>query len=185
MIIWNAARWSGGGIAIIDSNSQILGTASPFQAVEIHDNYCLARAGGIYIQGNPHGDPNVDPNNPNCIIKTCNIVRNLGYLNGGVSSNFGSVADIDNCTIAYNAAARTNLPGGLECFYGDANVKNSIISNNYGVQVSKVGPSALQACGDGEHPYPIGDLNRDCRVDFRDFATMARHWLECSAPECD
>jgi len=33
-------------------------------------------------------------------------------------------------------------------------------------------------CGDPWHPYPIGDLNFDCHVDFLDFALMASHWLE-------
>ena len=33
-------------------------------------------------------------------------------------------------------------------------------------------------CGDPWHPYPIGDLNHDCHVDFQDFAVMASHWLE-------
>jgi len=186
-IIRNSARKSGGGIAVIDSNSQILGMATtvPPQPIEIYDNHCLARAGGIYIQGNPHGDPNVDPNKSNCIIKTCNIAKNLGYLSGGVSSSYGSVVYIDNCNIAYNAAAWTNLPGGLECYDGVANVTNTNIWGNIGVQVSKVGPAALQVCGDGEHPYPVGDLNRDCHVDFRDFAMMALNWLECTAPECE
>jgi len=40
-------------------------------------------------------------------------------------------------------------------------------------------------CGDAEHPYPVGDLNLDCKVDFKDFAIFALHWLECTAPECD
>jgi len=33
-------------------------------------------------------------------------------------------------------------------------------------------------CGDPNHPYPVGDLNQDCRVEFADFAVMAGHWLE-------
>jgi hypothetical protein len=41
------------------------------------------------------------------------------------------------------------------------------------------------ACGDPWHPYPVGDFNRDCKVNFADFATFSMHWLECTAPECD
>ena len=33
-------------------------------------------------------------------------------------------------------------------------------------------------CGDHDYPYPTGDLNRDCVVDFRDFAEFAAHWIE-------
>jgi len=43
---------------------------------------------------------------------------------------------------------------------------------------------ALPQCGDPNHPYPIGDLNKDCRVNFLDFAMLTLHWLECTAPEC-
>jgi hypothetical protein len=33
-------------------------------------------------------------------------------------------------------------------------------------------------CGDAAHPYPQGDLNHNCRVDFSDLALLASHWLE-------
>ena len=39
-------------------------------------------------------------------------------------------------------------------------------------------------CGDIAHPIPIGDLNKDCLVDFSDFAIFADHWLECARPLC-
>ncbi len=42
---------------------------------------------------------------------------------------------------------------------------------------------AVPQCGDPEHPYPVGDLNQDCRVDLLDLAILALHWLECTAPE--
>lgn len=137
-IIWNAARWSGGGIAVIDSNSQILGSPSPplptAQPVEIYDNHCWASAGGIYCQGNPYDDPNTDPNNPNCIIKTCNIVHNWGYWSGGASSNYGSSIDVNNCNITWNVASWSWLVGGLETFGGFANITGTNIWSNTGVQ---------------------------------------------------
>jgi len=40
-------------------------------------------------------------------------------------------------------------------------------------------------CGDLLHPYPVGDLNNDCRVDLFDVAILLSHWLECTDPECD
>ncbi len=42
---------------------------------------------------------------------------------------------------------------------------------------------AVPQCGDPEHPYPLGDLNQDCRVNLLDLAILALHWLECTAPE--
>ena len=40
-------------------------------------------------------------------------------------------------------------------------------------------------CGDFDHPYPLSDVNKDCKVDFVDFIIMAAEWLDCTAPECD
>ncbi|MHC4109728.1 MAG: dockerin type I domain-containing protein [Planctomycetota bacterium] len=136
----NTTRWSGGGIAVMDSNALI-------DLCDIYDNHCWASAGGIYSDGNPHSDPNIDPNKPNCIIQNCNIVFNWGYWSGGVSSNYGSFADIDNCTIAGNIASWSWLVGGLETYSGGANVTNTNIWGNTGVQQASatVGfpPSAL------------------------------------------
>jgi len=128
-IIWNAARWSGGGIAVVDSNALI-------EDCNIYDNHCWASAGGIYSEGNPYGDPNADPNKPpNCIIRNCRIAHNWGYWSGGVSSNYGSFVKIDSTDIEYNIASWSWLVGGLECYGGgDAIVVNSNITDNTGVQ---------------------------------------------------
>lgn len=53
--------------------------------------------------------------------------------------------------------------------------------------------SDVSACGDYRHPYPIGDLNQDCRVNIYDFCfameqgdgimetiEVTDHWLECT-----
>ena len=55
----------------------------------------------------------------------------------------------------------------------------------------------VSCCGDYRHPYPLGDLNGDCRVnlqdfvivaadwvDILDFSVLADNWLECSW-ECE
>jgi len=44
--------------------------------------------------------------------------------------------------------------------------------------------SHIPTCGDPWHPYPIGDFNHDCVVNFLDFATFSSHWLECTDPNC-
>jgi len=28
--------------------------------------------------------------------------------------------------------------------------------------------------------YPVADFNKDCRVDFADFAIFAQNWLKCN-----
>ncbi len=137
-IIWNTARWSGGGIAVIDSNSRIFGTPArppqPPKLIEIYDNHCWASAGGIYSQGNPHSDPNTDPNKPNCIIQYCNIAHNWGYWSGGASSNYGSSMDIEYSNITWNIASWSWLVGGLEAYGGYANHASTNIWGNTGVQ---------------------------------------------------
>jgi hypothetical protein len=129
----NNARWSGGGIAIQDS------VATEINDVDVFDNHCWASAGGIYCQGNPSGDPNSDPNNPNCFIDTCRITHNWGYWSGGVSSNYGNSAKIDDCTISWNVASWSWLIGGVEAYFGDANGKGNIVTDNTGVQMSPPG----------------------------------------------
>lgn len=53
---------------------------------------------------------------------------------------------------------------------------------NTGGEIDAVADAA--ACGDPTHPYPVGDVNRDCRVDFRDVALLTENWLVCSY-NCD
>lgn len=42
----------------------------------------------------------------------------------------------------------------------------------------------VAVCGDPTHPYPAGDINKDCRVDLLDLAILAGSWLECTY-QCD
>lgn len=57
--------------------------------------------------------------------------------------------------------------------------ENSVRSN----KVFRVEIGAI--CGDADHPYPVGDLDFDCEVNFSDFAVMVANWLECTKPECE
>lgn len=50
--------------------------------------------------------------------------------------------------------------------------------NGYSGEVDAVADAA--ACGDPTHPYPVGDVDKNCRVDFADMAMMTSHWLECT-----
>ena len=35
----------------------------------------------------------------------------------------------------------------------------------------------VSCCGDYRHPHPVGDLNRDCTVDYEDLALWSRYWM--------
>ena len=47
-------------------------------------------------------------------------------------------------------------------------------------QVSVVSPEPQ--CGDATHPYPTGDTNLDCVVNFLDVATLVNNWLQDNRP---
>lgn len=38
----------------------------------------------------------------------------------------------------------------------------------------------VAGCGDYRHPYPVGDINKDCKVNMKDFALLTKHWLDCT-----
>jgi probable HAF family extracellular repeat protein len=40
-------------------------------------------------------------------------------------------------------------------------------------------------CGDECHPILSGDLNKDCYINFVDFAIYCEQWLSCTHPDCD
>ena len=37
-------------------------------------------------------------------------------------------------------------------------------------------------CGDANHPYPEGDINKDCKVDISDLSILAMNWIEDTNP---
>jgi hypothetical protein len=42
----------------------------------------------------------------------------------------------------------------------------------------------VSCCGDYRHPHPLGDLNRDCRVDYEDLMLLSQSWLaETDGPD--
>ena len=43
-------------------------------------------------------------------------------------------------------------------------------------------PPTPQRCGDPGTQYASGDINKDCKVDFLDFAEFANSWLICTDP---
>lgn len=37
--------------------------------------------------------------------------------------------------------------------------------------------SDVSCCGDYKHPFPVGDINQDCRVDYLDMNLLSDYWL--------
>jgi len=42
-----------------------------------------------------------------------------------------------------------------------------------------------RVCGDECHPIIPADLEPDCVINLKDFAIIARHWLESTRPDDD
>jgi len=101
-------------------------------------------------------------------------------------------------TIHYKAATQT-----MDAYLGDTKVASDFTTGHGRYDVSFIqiewtrggadswrqfklgmGPNLIPTCGDQDHPYPVGDLSKDCRVNLEDFAKLASTWLECTAPEC-
>ena len=42
----------------------------------------------------------------------------------------------------------------------------------------------VSCCGDWKHPYPVGDITQDCKVNLHDFGMLAAFWLaEVTVPD--
>ena len=51
------------------------------------------------------------------------------------------------------------------------------------VVTAQAGATASVCCGDTTHPYPPGDLNQDCYVNWQDMDKFADQWLvSCAGP---
>ena len=88
----------------------------------------------------------------------------------------------------YDITAQMDIASGTgiyEIVIGrlEANGKIDFAAQPPAAQFSVLG--GISYCGDANHPYPVGDLNHDCRVDCADFAMVASHWLDCTGPTCD
>ena len=66
----------------------------------------------------------------------------------------------------------------------DPNLANTTVFMDTDKTVTAVFVDGRQ-CGDECHPYPAGDIDKNCIVDFNDFGLFALSWLECTKPECD
>ncbi len=56
------------------------------------------------------------------------------------------------------------------------------LGKSFGIEGHVISAIPGAFCGDPNHPYPVGDLNQDCRVDLLDLAILASHWLENNSP---
>jgi parallel beta-helix repeat protein len=127
-------------------------------------------------EGNINADPCfVDPEGPDGIPG--NEDDNLRLRSGSLCIDAG-----DNTAVP--AGITTDLDGNPR-FVDDPNTLDKGKGAPPIVDMGAYEGAHGGVCGDLGHPYPKGDLNKDCRVDFADFAEFADNWLVCTAPKCD
>jgi hypothetical protein len=115
------------------------------------NNTSSTSGGGIHIYG---------PGATDTIIKNCLLVNNqAGRDGGGISTNWGAVVSVDNCTLynnratgTYGVLGNTGFGGGLYCSYmASTDIKNSIFWDNNGIFGNEIaeatGFEGEQLCG--------------------------------------
>ncbi|MHC4122189.1 MAG: M6 family metalloprotease domain-containing protein [Planctomycetota bacterium] len=112
IITLNNASYSGGGI-FLDENSN-----PKIDNCTINYNQCGASGGAICSVGS-HPE-----------ITNSLITHNSSYYSGCAGSLYDSDMTFINCTIADNQADYEFGTGGIDCFYGDVLVANTIMWNN-------------------------------------------------------
>jgi predicted outer membrane repeat protein len=121
------------------------------------DNTSSTSGGGIHIYG---------PGDANTIIRNCLLTGNqAGRDGGGISTNWGAVVSVDNCTLYSNQATgtfgvsgNTGFGGGLYCSYSaSTDIKNSIFWDNNGLFGNEIaeatGFEGSPLCGDVSISY--------------------------------
>jgi parallel beta-helix repeat protein/predicted outer membrane repeat protein len=100
------------------------------------------------------------------IITKCTISGNTAYNGGGIYCDESSQPMITSCTIKGNLA----VEGGGICCSGNTLIKSCIISSNRAISYTR----------------PLGDLDGNCRVDFKDIRIFVWQWLEpaCLVLDC-
>ena len=90
---------------------------------------------------------------------------------GGTPFDLKDLADYDELVVDPNSGCRwiqyVRLGGGPYPMGGEVDAVSDVA-----------------VCGDPTHPYPAGDITKDCRVDLEDFAVLSASWLECTY-KCD
>lgn len=161
-----------GGVSMNDDSVLILQGGSIRLNVSAHQNSDLYITGGtitayIGIRDNAQA------------IISGGSVANYSVQDNGVVTVYGRDFVIDGHQVGYGEFRQGNgrLTGILDS--GESfDVTFGIYGNANMVLVADPVPDGV--CGDGLHPYPPGDLTRDCRVNLDDLAIIASNWLACT-----
>ena len=137
----NTSRYSGGGIRCNDSSPTIVDCIVSDNTAEMTGGgiFCDGASSPLIIYGTLTGNfaqgcggaiycfTGSSPDIVNCVIAG-NSTNSCG---GGIYCATGSLANIINCTISSNVA---NIGGGIRCYNAQAEIENSILWGNAGLQ---------------------------------------------------
>lgn len=132
---------------------------------------------------------------------TYNLIMNVVPNNIGIDTVIPSVGNhFYGGLVSINAEQFTNCPAvySFDHWEGDVNDPNSADTTVF-MDSHKLVTAVFvddRRCGDECHPYPAGDVNKDCLVDltdiltFKDFSNtflriIQSNRTECTKPECD
>jgi hypothetical protein len=87
-------------------------------------------------------------------------------------SNFDGLSAADAIDLYGGSAGGTGFDLAESGFKWIQYIK--VESNDYG-EVD--GFADVAGCGDYKHLHPVGDINKDCRVDYKDLELLCRYWL--------
>jgi probable HAF family extracellular repeat protein len=107
-----------------------------------------------------------------------------------VSPNIGQHTYYQNAVVLASARTFVQCPDVYRFDHWEGDVTNlnspsTIIIMDTDKTVTVVYMADERVCGDECHPILQGDLNKDCYINFADFAIYATKWLSCTHPDCD
>jgi len=126
--------------------------------------------------GNIHNDPLfIDPGN-----------NNLGLYDGSPCIDAGDNTAVPQDTFDLDKDGDTaeRIPLDID---GEPRFSNDPATPNTGVpdlpnypNIVDIGADEHSPCGSTNRPYPPGDVNHDCKVDFLDISIIGENWLKRS-----
>ncbi|MHC4395433.1 MAG: dockerin type I domain-containing protein [Planctomycetota bacterium] len=127
-----------------------------------------------------------DPNNPDTSIGQWNLwwaepTEPVLPLDPSLT-----VADMVGMTVAEAAQVYGHSAGGGGFDLAESGmdwIEYVRIEGNEEVTPEIDAVADVACCGDYKHPFPVGDINTDCKVGYEDLASLCQYWLaEISGP---
>lgn len=150
---------------------------------------CIQDINSLAGYGNIDADPLFeDADGPDGIVGTAD--DNLRLLPSSPCIDAGDNKRIPLDTFDLDADIDKTEPIPIDLdegprFVDDPHVTDTGMPGFVSTIIVDMGAYETEPCGDLGHPYPPGDLNLDCKVNFKDLAVIGANWLECTAVQCN